>query len=77
MAEMPKYVIATIVTDAKAGTITCTNTRELPPIEELMEPMCDQCQWPGWYKDPDDMQREKCSDCPVERKLAEVLYGET
>ena len=49
----------------------------LPTIEELMEPMCDRCQWPGWYKDPDDLFREKCSDCPVERKLAEVLYGET
>ena len=50
---------------------------QLPPIEELMEPMCDQCQWPGWYKNPDDMQREKCSRCPVEAKLMEALYGET
>lgn len=50
--------------------------KELPPIEELMEPMCDQCQWPGWYKDPDDMQREKCSRCPVEAKLMEALYDD-
>lgn len=49
---------------------------KLITIEELMEPMCDQCQWPGWYKDPDDMQREKCSDCPVEAKLAEALYDD-
>lgn len=49
---------------------------KLITIEELMEPMCDQCQWPGWYKDPDDMMREKCSDCPVEAKLAEALYDD-
>ena len=47
---------------------------KLITIEELMEPMCDQCQWLGWYKDPDDLQREKCSRCPVEAKLAEALY---
>ncbi len=49
---------------------------KLITIEELMEPMCDQCQWPGWYKDPDDMMREKCSDCPVEAKLMEALYDD-
>lgn len=77
--EIPKYVITTFAIDTHGttATITCVNTRPLPPIEEFMEPMCDQCQWPGWYKDPDDLQREKCSDCPVERKLSEVLYGET
>lgn len=58
----------------KTTTIPDCPLMGLPTIEELMEPMCDQCQWPGWYKDPDDMQREKCSRCPVEAKLAEALY---
>ena len=65
------------VTKMVYGMKPRTGKEELPTIEELMEPMCDQCQWPGWYKDPDDLFREKCSDCPVEKKLAEALYGET
>ena len=80
MAEMPKKLlfIVTLKTDPRTGTVTgeVTKEMELPTIEELMEPMCDQCQWPGWYKDPDDMMREKCSRCPVEAKLAEALYDD-
>ena len=80
MAEMPKilHFIVTLKTDPRTGTVSgeVTKEMELPTIEELMEPMCDQCQWPGWYKDPDDMMREKCSDCPVEAKLAEALYDD-
>lgn len=74
--EMPETLkVMTIYSD---GNVFCSKANfkavELPTIEDLMEPMCDQCQWPGWYKDPDDMEREKCSRCPVEAKLAEVLY---
>ena len=89
--EMPKNCFLCPLSVLNGERLYCEVTRQevlrakidsdcpltkLPTIEELMEPMCDQCQWPGWYKDPDDLQREKCSVCPVEAKLAEALYGE-
>ena len=58
--------------------VLCEDDR-VPCVDEsltdIMEEGCKYCKHPGWYKDPDDMQREQCDHCKVVEKLAEALYG--
>lgn len=46
--------------------------KELPSAhDKIMELACDLCKWPGEYKDPDDLWRERCDTCT----LLEYLEG--
>ena len=39
---------------------------------DICEVVCDNlCMWPSEYKDPDDLRREKCKNCPLMEKLGE------
>ena len=41
-------------------------------VADIMEVACDKlCQFPAEFKDPDDLWRIKCDNCPLGEKLGE------
>ena len=40
--------------------------------QDIQEVVCTElCKYPSEYKDPDDMEKEQCSICPLAEKLME------
>ena len=60
--------------DEKGKQLTWHGKLSWQETQDIIELVCyNLCMWPSEYKDPDDMQREKCSICPLSEKLDEFI----
>ena len=41
-------------------------------LDSIAEHVCTFCKWRPEYKDPDDLEREKCSTCKIFEMVEEV-----
>ena len=41
-------------------------------IDSIAEQACEVCKWKSEYKDPDDLEKAKCSTCRIFEMVDEV-----